>query len=152
MEPVGITARGCDGAQTRLNRGGLTTTARVEALHQARRRRKCAHCGSSRKRRSAPRYRKEKARISHESARALNNNNSGVVMRAQWFVAIHQEDQGERSLISENHFVHFADVHATMKKNKGKAFVVRIPKTAKRMEVEAFHNLKKLGYLVEAQS
>jgi hypothetical protein len=30
------------------------------------------------------------------------------------------------------------------------AFVVRIPKTAKPMEVQAFNNLKKLGYVVEA--
>jgi len=47
-------------------------------------------------------------------------------------------------------FSNFADVHATMKRNKGKAFVVRITKTAKPMEVQAFHNLKKLGYVVEA--
>ena len=32
----------------------------------------------------------------------------------------------------------------------GKAFVVRIRKTAKPMEVQAIHNLKKLGYVVEA--
>jgi hypothetical protein len=42
-------------------------------------------------------------------------------------------------------FSNFADVHATMKRNKGKAFVVRIPKTAKPMEVQAFHNLQKIG-------
>ena len=69
--------------------------------------------------------------------------------RAKWTLAIHHEDQREDSLISEDHFVHFADVHATMKRNKGKAFVVRIPKTAKPMEVEAFHNLRSLGYTVE---
>jgi hypothetical protein len=71
-------------------------------------------------------------------------------MRIQWSVAIHSEGGGENSLISEKHFIHFADVHATMKKNRGKAFVVRIPKTAKPMEIQAFHNLKKLGYIVEA--
>jgi hypothetical protein len=38
-----------------------------------------------------------------------------------------------------------------MKKHKGKVFVVRIPKTAKPMEVQAFHNLKNLGYVVQAQ-
>jgi hypothetical protein len=38
-----------------------------------------------------------------------------------------------------------------MKRNKGKAFVVKIPKTAKPMEVRAFHNLKKLGYVVDAR-
>ncbi len=70
-------------------------------------------------------------------------------MRAKWTLAIHHEDRREDSLISENHFVHFADVHATMKRNKGKAFVVRIPKTAKPMEVDAFHNLRNLGYMVE---
>jgi hypothetical protein len=52
-------------------------------------------------------------------------------MRIQWSVAIHSEG-------------------ATMNKNRGKAFVVRIPKTAKPMEIQAFHNLKKLGYIVEA--
>ena len=72
------------------------------------------------------------------------------MMRTKWSLAIHHEDQGEGSLISENRFSNFADVHATMKRNKGKAFVVRIPKTAKPMEVQAFNNLKKLGYLVEA--
>jgi hypothetical protein len=69
----------------------------------------------------------------------------------RWSLKIHHEDRGEDSLISENHFIHFADVHATMKKHKGKAFVVRIPKTAKRMEIQAVHNLKSLGYAVEAQ-
>jgi hypothetical protein len=38
-----------------------------------------------------------------------------------------------------------------MKRNKGKIFVVTIPKTAKPMEIQAFHNLKKLGYAVEAR-
>jgi hypothetical protein len=36
-------------------------------------------------------------------------------------------------------------VHATMKKNKGKAFVVIIPKTTKPMEIQAFYNLTQLG-------
>jgi hypothetical protein len=73
------------------------------------------------------------------------------MMRAKWSLAIHHEDQGKRSIISENKFSSFADVHATMKRHKGKVFVVRIPKTAKPMEIRAFHNLKNLGYLVEAQ-
>jgi hypothetical protein len=72
------------------------------------------------------------------------------MMRTKWLLAIHHEDQGEGSLILENRFSNFAGVHATMKRNKGKAFVVRIPKTAKPMEVQAFNNLKKLGYVVEA--
>jgi hypothetical protein len=38
-----------------------------------------------------------------------------------------------------------------MKKNKGKAFVVIIPKTAKSMEIRAIHNLKQPGYVVEAR-
>jgi hypothetical protein len=46
-----------------------------------------------------------------------------------------------RSSMSLAGFSNFADVHATMKRNKGKD-VVRIPKTAKPMEVRAFHNLK----------
>ena len=71
--------------------------------------------------------------------------------RARWSLAIHHGDRGEDSLISEIHFVHFADVHAAMKKNKGKSFVVRIPKTAKPMEIQAIHNLRNLGYLVEAR-
>ena len=78
-------------------------------------------------------------------------NDRGIMMRTKWSLAIHHEDRGEGSLISEDHFVHFADVHATMKRNKGKAFVVRIPKTAKPMEIQAFHNLKKLGYVIDAQ-
>ena len=73
------------------------------------------------------------------------------MMRTKWSLAIHHEDRGEGALISEDHFVHFADVHATMKRNKGKAFVVRIPKTAKPMEIQAFHNLKKLGYVIDAR-
>ena len=78
-------------------------------------------------------------------------NDRGIMMRTKWSLAIHHEDRGEGSLISEDHFVHFADVHATMKRNKGKAFVVRIPKTAKPMEIQAFHNLKKLGYVIDAR-
>jgi hypothetical protein len=35
-------------------------------------------------------------------------------------------------------------------KNKGKRFVVRISKTANTMEIQAIHNLRNLGYLVEA--
>ena len=72
------------------------------------------------------------------------------MMRTKWSLTIHHDDQGGRSIISENKFEHFADLHATMKRNKGKKFVVRIPKTAKPMEIRAFHNLKNLGYLVEA--
>jgi hypothetical protein len=52
-------------------------------------------------------------------------------MRTRWSIAIHHEDRSKDSLISEDHFVHFADVHERMKKNKDKVFVVRIPKTAK---------------------
>jgi hypothetical protein len=54
-------------------------------------------------------------------------------------------------IIINGHFVHFADVYATMKRNRGKAFVVKILKTAKPMEVRAFHNPKKLGYVVDAR-
>jgi hypothetical protein len=54
--------------------------------------------------------------------------------RTKWSLTIHDDDQGNRSVISENTFTHFAEVHATMKKNKRKAFVVIIPKTAKPME------------------
>ena len=79
-------------------------------------------------------------------------NKAGELMtRTMWGLAIHDGDSSEDSLVSENHFVHFADVHAAMKKHKGKAFVVRIPKTAKPMEIQAIHNLRNLGYLVEAQ-
>jgi hypothetical protein len=53
-----------------------------------------------------------------------------IMTRTKWSLTIH-DDQGKRSVISENTFNHFADVHATMKKNKGKTFVVIIPKTAK---------------------
>ena len=52
-------------------------------------------------------------------------------------------------MISEDRFIHFADVHEKMKKNKDKVFVVKIPKTAKPMEVQAFNNLRRLGYRVE---
>jgi hypothetical protein len=71
--------------------------------------------------------------------------------RTKWSLTIHDDEQGNRSVISENKFNHFAELHATMKKNKGKAFVVVIPKTAKPMEIQAFHNLKQLGYIVEAR-
>jgi hypothetical protein len=72
------------------------------------------------------------------------------MMRTKWSLTIHHEDQSNRSIILETKFNHFADLHATMKRNKGKTFVVRIPKMAKPMEIQAFHNLKKLGYRVEA--
>jgi len=72
-----------------------------------------------------------------------------IPMRTRWSIAIHHEEQSEDSLISVDHFIHFADVHAKMKKNKGKVFVVRIPSTAKPMEVQAFNNLRQLGYRVE---
>ncbi len=71
--------------------------------------------------------------------------------RDRWSLAVHHEDGGDGSLISENDFIHFADVHATMKKNRGRTFVVRIPKTTNPMEIQAIHNLRNLGYLVEAQ-
>jgi hypothetical protein len=71
--------------------------------------------------------------------------------RTTWSLTIHHDDQGKRSIIFENTFNHFAEVHATMKRNKGKAFVVIIPKSAKPMEIQAFHNLKKLGYIVDAR-
>jgi hypothetical protein len=58
-------------------------------------------------------------------------------MRARWSIAIHHENQNEDSLITEEHFVHFADVHQRMTRNKDKIFAVRIPKTAKSMEVQA---------------
>jgi hypothetical protein len=70
-------------------------------------------------------------------------------MRTRWSIAIHHEDRNEDSLISEDHFIHFAEVHARMKKNKDKLFVIKIPKTAKPMEVQAFNNLRRLGYRVE---
>jgi hypothetical protein len=81
----------------------------------------------------------------------LSKRLGDTMMRTKWSLTIHHEDRGERSIIAENKFNNFADVHATMKRNKGKIFVVKIPKTAKPMEVRAFHNLKQLGYLVEAQ-
>jgi hypothetical protein len=74
-----------------------------------------------------------------------------VMMRTKWSLTIHHEDQGKRSVVSENRFNNFADLHATMKRNKGKIFLVIIPKTAKSLEIRAFHNLKQLGYLVEAR-
>ena len=70
-------------------------------------------------------------------------------MRTRWAIAVHYEDRNENSLISEDHFIHFADVHERMKKNKDKVFVVKIPKSAKPMEVQAFYNLRRLGYRVE---
>jgi hypothetical protein len=41
-------------------------------------------------------------------------------MRTRWLIAIHDENQSEESLITEDHFVHFADVHQRMKRNKEK--------------------------------
>lgn len=55
----------------------------------------------------------------------------------------------KNSLIAQDHFVHFADVHQRMKRDKDKIFVVGIPATAKPMEVQAFNNLRRLGYRVE---
>jgi hypothetical protein len=75
----------------------------------------------------------------------------GIVTRTKWSLTIHHEDRDKRSIISEGKFTNFADLHATMKRNKGKIFVVRIPKTAKPMEIQAFYNLRQLGYAVEAQ-
>jgi hypothetical protein len=70
-------------------------------------------------------------------------------MRKQWRVAVHHEQRSDETLITEHQFIYFADVHATMKKSKDKLFVVEIPATAKPMEVQAFHNLRRLGYRVE---
>jgi len=70
-------------------------------------------------------------------------------MRTRWSIAVHCENRNESSLISEDQFIHFADVHERMKKNKDKVFVVKIPKTAKPMEIQAFNNLRRLGYRVE---
>jgi hypothetical protein len=72
-----------------------------------------------------------------------------IPMRKRWSIAIHHETKSDDSLISEDHFIHFADVHERMKKNKDKVFIVKIPKTAKPMEVQAFNNLRNLGYRVE---
>ena len=68
-----------------------------------------------------------------------------IMKRTKWSLTIHDDDQGKRSVISESTFNHFAEVHATMKINKGKAFVMIIPKTAKPMEIQAFHNLRQSG-------
>jgi hypothetical protein len=72
-------------------------------------------------------------------------------MRTRWSIEIHHEDRSEESLITEHDFAHFADVHQKMKRNKDKIFVVRIPKTAKPMEVQAFNNLRRLGCRVETR-
>jgi len=48
-------------------------------------------------------------------------------------------------------FNNFAELHATMKEKQGKIFLVRIPKTAKPMEIQAFHTLRQLEYAVEAR-
>jgi len=97
-----------------------------------------------------PRSRKEKALFANEIVKA-HKRIGEFVMRKRWSLAVHHEDRSEGSLISENHFIHFADVHATMKKNKGRTFVIRVPETAKPMEIQAIHNLKNLGYAVEAR-
>jgi hypothetical protein len=73
------------------------------------------------------------------------------MMRTKWSLTIHHGDRGISSIISENKFNHFADVHATSKINKGKIFVATIPKTARPLEIKAIHNLKQLGYAVEAR-
>jgi hypothetical protein len=39
--------------------------------------------------------------------------------RTKWSLTIHDDDQGNRSVISESTFNHFAEVHATI--NKGKS-------------------------------
>ncbi len=72
-------------------------------------------------------------------------------MHTRWSIAIHHENQNEDSLITEDHFVHFVDVLQRMKRSMDKIFVVRIPKTAKPMEVQAFNNLRRLGYRVETR-
>ena len=82
---------------------------------------------------------------------SLISDQGEILMRTKWSLTIHHEERGKRSIISENKFNHFADVHATMKRNKGKIFVVTIPKTAKPMEIQALHNLKQLGYDLEAR-
>src|SRR5258708_5914813 len=42
-------------------------------------------------------------------------NKAGELMtRTMWGLAIHDGDSSEDSLASENHFVHFADVHSPM--------------------------------------
>ncbi len=74
-----------------------------------------------------------------------------ITMRTRWSIAIHHENRSEDSLMTEDHFVHFADVHQRMKRDKDKIFVVRIPKNAKPMEVQAFNNLRRLGYRVETR-
>jgi hypothetical protein len=43
-----------------------------------------------------------------------------IMMRTKWSLTIHDDSQGKRSVISESTFNHFTEVHATMKKNKGK--------------------------------
>jgi hypothetical protein len=73
------------------------------------------------------------------------------VMRTQWSLAIHDEQRGNDSFISEYQFNSFRDVHERMKKDRGKLFLVKIPATAKPMEIQAIHNLKSLGYLIKAQ-
>jgi hypothetical protein len=86
-------------------------------------------------------------------ARNGTSSNFGeITMSTRWSIATHHEGRNGDSLISEDRFIHFADVHEKMKKNKDKVFVVKIPKTAKPMEVQAFNNLRRLGYRVETIS
>jgi hypothetical protein len=66
-------------------------------------------------------------------------------MSTRWSIATHHEGRNGDSLISEDRFIHFADVHEKMKKNKDKVFVVKIPKTAKPMEVQAFQQSSTVG-------
>jgi hypothetical protein len=42
-----------------------------------------------------------------------------IMKRTKWSLTIHDDDQGNRSVISESTFNHFAEVHATI--NKGKS-------------------------------
>jgi hypothetical protein len=74
-----------------------------------------------------------------------------TVMRTRWSIAIHDEERGNDTLISEHQFNSFKDVHERMKKDRGKIFLVKIPATAKPMEIQAIHNLKSLGYLIKTQ-
>ncbi len=48
-----------------------------------------------------------------------------ITMRTRWSIAIHDENQSEDPLITEDHFVHFADVHQRM---KGKSSTVGLPR------------------------
>jgi hypothetical protein len=93
----------------------------------------------------------EKDSFPHKTCRQEQQAIRGIVMRTQWSLAIHHEDRDKDSFISEDRFNNFQDVHERMKKNKGRLFVVKIPATAKPMEIQAIHNLKNLGYRLETQ-